>query len=64
MVAEPNGQPLLFARAGVMGVEEAGCVVWGQNEGEMPDPGIVGGPGQTASSKRCARSARGRLIRS
>jgi hypothetical protein len=36
---------LLLASALVLGLEEAGGVVWGQGEGEVADAGIVGGAG-------------------
>src|SRR6185312_15971473 len=37
---------LLFARAGVLGVEEAGRALRGQGQGEVTDAGVVGGAGR------------------
>jgi hypothetical protein len=46
-----EGAQLLFAGAGVLGVEEAGRVLRGQGEGEMADAGVVGGAGRGGESE-------------
>jgi hypothetical protein len=35
---------LLFAGAGLLGVEEAGCVAGRWSDGQVPEAGVVGGP--------------------
>jgi hypothetical protein len=46
---------LLFRAAGFLGLEEAGGVLRGQSDGEMAQPGVVGGAG----GRRCSRTGRG-----
>ncbi|MBJ6613964.1 hypothetical protein H4M20_34320 [Streptomyces sp. I4(2020)] len=49
-----EGAWLLFAGAGVLGVEEACRVLRGQGQGEMPDPGVVGGARRGREAETCA----------